>query len=362
MRSAQGSVTKREDGAWRVQVSCGRDPVTGKRIRKQKIVRGTKRQAEKVKQEMLVEADKRRAIGKSMTLDRFWQLFYLPDVEGRLRLSTISDYESKYRTYIRPTLGDLNLTDVTPMVIDAWVHSIDGTSKQHKAFQLLHQVMARAVRLDAIDSNPCDRLERPRKPQDYEPEVLTAEEVAEYVKVFAGTQLEAAILLCLGCALRRSELVALDWDDIQDGEVSVTHAVTSVDGVAHDDDPKSRFGMRSIAIPPSFADRLEELRSTGPVVQDSNGGRLHPDNLSKYYKRQLRKLPEGVKRIPLKNLRHTSLSLAANAGVDILAISRRAGHSGVGITSRYYLRPDKSVDRATADAMDKLLGGDSKTS
>ncbi len=357
MRSSQGSIRKRGEGVWDVQVSCGRDPITGKRIRKQKTVRGTKRQAEKVKQAMLLEAGKVASMGNAMTLDFFWQRFYLPDARERLRLSTVTDYEGKYRKHIQPALGGFELARIDPLAVDAWLHSISGASKQHKAFQLLHQILGRAMRLNVIDSNPCDRLERPKKPQDYEPDVLSAEEAAEYVRLFTGTPLEAAVLLCLGCALRRSELVALDWEDISGGEVHITHAVTSVNGIPHDDDPKSRFGVRSVAVPPSFLARLEELRGTGAVVKDSEGGRMHPDNLSKYYKRTLRKLPEGVKQIPLKNLRHTSLSLAANAGVDILAISRRAGHSNVGITSRYYLRPDKAVDKATADKMDKLLGG-----
>ena len=361
-RSSLGSIRKRPDGSWRVEVESGRNPITGKRIRKSRVVHGTKKQAEKVKQELLLELGDKYALRGGITLDFFFQRFYLPDARKRLRYSTVDDYEGKYRLYIQTALGGLQLLDLTPLTVDAWLHSIDGESKQHKAFQLLHQILARAVRLNVIQSNPCDHIERPKRPSEYEPEILSPDEVPYYLEAFKGSSIEAAFLLCLGCGLRRSELVALDWEDIADGEVTITHAMTSTGGTVKDDAPKSRFGVRTVTIPPSFLTRLEELRGTGAIAKSSVGTRMHPDNLTSAYKKILRSLPDGVKRIPLKNLRHTSLSLAANAGVDILAISRRAGHSNVGITSRYYLRPDKAVDKAAADAMDKLLGGRAETS
>ena len=360
MRSSLGSIQKRPDGSWRVEVEAGRNPITGKRIRKSKVVRGTRKQAEKVKQELFLELGDKDALRGGITLDFFFQHFYLPDARERLRYSTVDDYESKYRLYIQSAIGGLQLLDLTPLAVDSWLRSISGDSRQHKAFQLLHQVLARAVRLNVMQSNPCDNIERPKRPAEYEPEVLSLDEVPAYLDAFKDTPIEAAFLLCLGCGLRRSELIALDWEDIVDGEVTITHAMTSTGGTVKDDAPKSRFGVRTVSIPPSFLQRLEELRGNGAVAKSSTGTRMHPDNLTAAYKKVLRTLPDGVKRIPLKNLRHTSLSLAANAGVDILAISRRAGHSNVGITSRYYLRPDKAVDRATADAMDKLLGGQQK--
>ena len=361
MRSSKGSIQPHGKGAWRVQVEHGRDPITGKRKRYSKVVRGSKREAERVKQELMVKAGDPAALKGGMTLGEFWEHFYLPDVDGRLRPTTVAGYESKYGNFIENSIDGLKMSELEPLTIKDWLASIDTDKKRFQAFKLLRQILSKAVRWDLLQSNPCDRVEPPHNAQDYEPDVLTAEETSIYMDTFRGSNVEAVVLLCLGCGLRRSEAAALDWEDIQDGEVAVTHAITAVNGKPWDDDPKSRFSNRSVAIPASILARLEELRGTGAIVKDGNGNRMNPDNISKEYRRWQKKLPDGVKQIPLKNLRHTSLSLSIEAGVDILAVSRRAGHSNVGITSRYYLRPSKSIDSAAADSLDKLLGESEKT-
>ena len=114
-----------------------------------------------------------------------------------------------------------------------------------------------------------------------------------------------------------------------------------------------------MTLPPSIAARLEELREDDgvPLLVNAKGGRLHPDRLTHGYLERRDTLPEGVKRVTLKNLRHTSLTLALEGGADLLAVSRRAGHSTSTITAHYYLRPHESVDEAAAAGLDELLKG-----
>ncbi len=345
---------------WRVEVCKGRNAITGKKNRKSAVVYGSYKKAVEKKHELLVELGDSDALKSGLTLDAYFERFYLPDAKHRLRPKTVYDYEGKYRTHIQKAFGAMNLSEINPVSIDAWKLTLSDKMRP-KAFQLLHQILEKAVRSDLLTTNPCDRAERPKKSDDYEPDVLPPQFVPTYIELFSGSPIEAAFLLCIGCGLRRSELIALDWEDITDGEVEISAGVTTYGGHTHEDKPKSRFGMRTITIPPTIASRLEELRSAGAVVKNSKGERMHPDRLSKLYRKTLEDLPPDVPRVSLKNIRHTSLSLAADAGVDILAISRRAGHSGVGITNRYYLRPDKSVDRATASAMDVLIAGQPKS-
>lgn len=355
MRSARASVVRLDDKRWRVFVELGRDPATGKRKRLTKVVRGSRTDAEKAKEAMLLKAGDTSLLHGKMTLQDFWESAYLPDCEERLRPNTVHGYKEEWGRFVSGPISQLPFERITPMAIESWLHGVNGDMNRFRAFKLMRQVLNRAKRLDLLQSNPCDRVTPPKKPQDYEPEVLTAWEAVAYVRHFRESLVEPVVLLCLGCGLRRSEAAALDWEDIVGGEVRISHAVTLVGGAAHDDAPKSRFGIRTVVIPAFASQRLEALRGEGPIVKNSRGGRMSPDRLSREYKKLLQSLPEGVKRIPLKNLRHTSLSLALEGGADILAVSRRAGHSGVGITSRYYLRPSKKVDAAAAGALDNLV-------
>lgn len=345
---------------WRVEVTKGRNPITGKKNRKSAVVYGSYKKAVEKKHELLAVLGDTASLKANITLSDFWSNWYLPDCEQRLRPVTVHGYVSHYRQFIQGQLDELKLADITPLVIRKWLEGISGEKRRFEAFKLLRQICTKAVRWDVLGDNPCSHVDRPSKPQDYEPEVLSTEEVPAYLDTFRGTPLEACVTLCIACGFRRSEVIALDWEDIRDGAIDVTHAVTSVAGKAWDDDPKSRFGNRTVAVPSVFLDRLEQIRSTGPIVKDTDGNRMNPDNVSKLYGKIQRKLPDGVTRVPLKNLRHTSLSLFYEATGDLLATSRRGGHSSMSVTSRYYVRPSRSVDKAGAEAFGEMIDNATK--
>lgn len=349
-----GSIQEIEKGRlYRVQVECGFDPATGKRVRMVKRVHGTRKDAERVRAAMLVQSGS--PVRQRMTLDQFWETLYIPDCEGRLFKSTIQGYENHYKVLVKPFLGGLWLDRITPPVVASWLAVIDGQSRKFEGFKLLRQILNKAVRWDLLESNPCSRTEVPKRPSAYEPETLPAEFVPAYLDAFRGTDVEAAVLIALGGGLRRSEIAALDWEDFDGSSITVDDAITSIGGKPHDGDTKSRFSKRTVHLPASICERLEDLRGSGAVLKDTDGNRMNPDNLTHRYERVVRKLPEGVPRVSLKNLRHTSLTLALQGGAELLTVSRRAGHSNVNITARYYLRPDSSVDVAAAAGLDGLF-------
>jgi integrase len=61
--------------------------------------------------------------------------------------------------------------------------------------------------------------------------------------------------------------------------------------------------------------------------------------------------------VPLRDLRHTHGTLLLEAGVNIVVVSRRLGHSTVAITDKHYLQPKRAADQAAADAFGELLAG-----
>ena len=355
MRDALGSIHKDENGVYTVSVELPRDPRTGKRRRAYKTVRGSLKDAERARAKLLTEAGKGEEVRETIEMGDFWDNYYYPYVKKRLRETTVFGYKRKYKQYIETRFGNMLISRIEPIMIDRWLDEYDTPSKRFEAYKMLRQILARAVRWNLLASNPCDRVEVPKKPR-YRPEVLTAQEVKAYIKHFKDDPVEAGVLVALGGGLRRSEIVALDWKDITlDGIITVDNAITSIGGEAHDDVPKTEFSTRRVHLPKFVITRLNELRDKGPLLKSSKGERMHPEKFSALFAERRNTLPEGIKRIPLKNLRHTSLTMAIESGVDLLAVSRRAGHSNVSITSAYYVRPHDSVDAAAADAMDDFL-------
>lgn len=357
-RSAAGNVREVSPGVWQITVSAGYDPRTGKRRRKYSTIRGSRRDAERERARMVVLYSGAQAPSEDITFGEFFANWYMPDCRSRLRPTTCDAYEKDFAVLAEGALGPLALSRITPAVLDRWLASLPA-SRRAKAYALARQVFRRAMRWDMVPSDPTRKIDPP-PPSDYEPDVLDAAGARAYLEAFRGSDVEAAVLVAIGAGLRRSEIVALDWSDVRDGAVTVDDAITCAVGGLHRDKPKSRFGFRTVALPASIAARLEELRGDGPLLV-SNGRRMSPNTLSSKYSAALRDLPDGVMRVPLKNLRHTSLTLALQGGADLLAVSRRGGHSTPSITSRYYLRPDKSVDEGAAAGLDSLLEDDGET-
>lgn len=359
MRSAKGHIQKLGENHYRVFVSDGRNPKTGKREYITEVVRGSRADAEMVKARILIQLGDTTKAKESLTLDAFFNNLYLPDAKKRLRKTTWFNYDRHYIMLVKNHLGQRHLKEITPYMVTRMINAIDGQAKKFEAFKLLRQVLNKAVKWDLLDDNPCNRVDVPKKPA-YRPNVLTAKEAALYIKHFRGSKIEPAVLIAIGGGLRRSEIIALNWSDItEDGAITIDDAITTVNGSPHHDRTKTEFSNRVVHLPASITKRLNELRkgTNEPILVEDIGTRMNPDRVSHLYSEQAHKV-KGAKYVPLKNLRHTSLTLALEGGTDLLAVSRRAGHSNVSITSAYYLRPHESIDIAAASSLDSMLESD----
>ena len=359
MRSAQASVVEIEKGKrYRVFVEAGRDPRTGKRKRISRQIRGSRKDAERLKVQLLAEIGEPEVATRPMTLHAFWESVYLPACKERLRPNTVEGYEKDYEQLVMPHLGGTKLHDINPIAVERMLFKLKE-SRRFPAYKILRQVLSKAVKVGAVQTNACKAVDVPKR-GTYRPVTLTSEQAATYISCFRGTESEKAVLLALGGAFRRSELCALEWPDLaDDGTISVTHAVTVAYNIPHDDAPKTPFSERKVHLPAGVARRLNELRpeSNEGVIVSADGSPVHPEAVSKKYRADQKGLPDGVPRIPLKDLRHTSLTLTLESGADILAVSRRAGHANISITSAYYLRPHEHVDISAAEGLDGALFG-----
>lgn len=359
MRRSIGTIRKRGNGSWELAVTVGKDPETGKQRRIYKTIRGSRADAERALMALAVNTGMGDAVRNRLTLDAYWSGIYLPNVESRLRGRTVAGYKANYESMVRPTLGSLNLDQITPPVIESWLSGFEGNRRKHDALRFLRMLLRQAVRSRVLDRDPTDHVDSP-KYRRYQPTVLDSEQASRYIMEARGTDVEPVILLALGAGLRREELVPLSWRDVTpDGDVTIRDAITSYGGVTYQEGTKSEFSERVVRLPSSIARRLNDLRGADddPIMVNRRGKRMRPDDVSRAYKRWQETLPNDLPRIPMKDLRHTSLTLTLEGGADLLAVSRRAGHSSTAITAAYYLRPHKHVDEAAADGLDDLLSG-----
>ncbi|TLM98832.1 MAG: site-specific integrase [Actinobacteria bacterium] len=355
MRRDVGSVTEIGPGLWAVQVSLGADPVTGKRRRPLKRVRGSRRDAERQLLRMLAEHG--QSDSTTITVEAFIDGMYLPYLAervraGSLRRRTADEYEAKLKRYVTPKIGSVKLEQLRPYTLDRWLSSLCdlGLSPRTRihAYRVLSTAMSTAVRWRLIPSNPLAAVSPP-KAERRAPRVLSVAEANAYLDAFSGHALEPVVVIALGAGLRRSELCALDWSD-----VDLDAATVRVDKGRHErkgetwnEPPKSATSRRIVSLPEWAVASLRPHRGLGPVC-----GTMKPSSVSYWYKKHVD--DSGLAWCPLKNLRHSSATIALALGVDVVVVSRRLGHSTVSITDQFYLAPGREADVDAAAKMGEL--------
>lgn len=355
MRSAQGHVHEVKKGElYEVVVEFPRRP-NGSRHQVRRRVRGSRRDAERKKVELLIEAG--YDVNTELTVAQYCELVYLPAKKSVLKQSAYDTYVRRVKNHIVPDIGEIPLADLSPAHIRKWLASKEPKVAK-ECRRMLRMVCQEAVYDDHLRENPVDHV-RPVSTERYEPEVLNAHAIAAYLKHFQGLRSEPAVLIAIGCGLRRGEVVALNVEDIdkETGRITIDNSIvpTSIGDI--DQSPKTAAGIRSVHMPEPLLSRLLEiLPECGPVVRKLNGSRMRAEGLTHLYEKERKGLPEGVPLISLKNLRHTSLTLVYDATGDILAAKERAGHTNISITSRYYVRPTGERDIKTAEVLSGVLG------
>ncbi len=354
MRSAKGSIIKLGKDHYRVQISVV-DPVTGRRLRPSENVRGSARKAEDVKIKMLAAANAGE-YGSMMLLKDYVDAIFYTTLKAK-RPRSIECIKDRIRLYVLSGLGSTRLSDITPKILRSWLATFPDDKKRLVAYTTIRQVLNSAVKNEYLVASPVSKVDKP-EPEPYEPEVLDIDEIRVYLWHFRDTAIEAAILIALGVGFRRGEIIALDVSDVNmaTGRINVDNAITQHGSQIYEGDPKGKKGKREPYMPQVLLARLIELLQgrSGAILKTDNK-RMKPDCLTKTYERLIETLPDGVKRVPFKNLRHSSHTLAYDVTGDIFAVQVRGGWTNIKTPTDYYVRPKGNRDREVASAMNKAL-------
>jgi integrase len=287
-----------------------------------------------------------------------WLADYLP---GRgLKLTTVEGYQQTLRKHLLPAFGgyELRRLEQEPELIDRYVSEKIRAGYAPKTVTnhllCLQVMLKRAVRWRLIERNPVLDCERPRVEQA-EMNVLSEVEIARLWSAYGELEAEAEpeeqlwwrlartlTFVALGTAMRRGELLALRWRDVQllEGLLSVREALVK----GRFTTPKSRSSRRLLELGPRTRDLLGEHWRESPFQADDElvfchpqrGTPLDPSKLARCYLRPALARAGITKPFrPFHDLRHTALTHEAAAGNPMAYVQLKAGHSQSAITERY---------------------------
>lgn len=244
------------------------------------------------------------------------------------------------------------------------------TAVHHLSF--ISDVFSYAVRMGMLCDNPCRRVFVPKQEQE-EKQIYTIEQVKILYENLKSEPMkyQVYLLLSIYSGYRRSEMLGLEWKDI-DFEHDLIHVrrtsqYTSEKGI-YTDTTKTRKSKRVSKMPASImnllrkfkADQNEEARRLGTKWEDYdrlftkwNGAPMNPQTPFEWLKGYCERI--GIPFRNIHSLRHLHASLLIFEGVDVVAVSEDMGHSVVGTTLNLYSHMFQEAKARNCDAISNAL-------
>ncbi len=356
----------RADGSkrWEVVVELAPDPVTGKRKQATKTCI-TYKEAKEYRTKWLQAIYEGTAVARSPTTVQEVMEYWLDThARPRLRAKTVYDYEQIIKKYIYPTLGRVKVQDLTTRrVQQLYTQLLDvgcGAPTIRRVHLHLNQGLKQAVAHGLVTRNVAELAIQP-KAQPREMQVWNAAEAQAFMAVAPESRFGLLWQTALGTGMRRGEALGVRWQDIDldDGVLRVRQAVGSVKGRVEIKGLKNKAARRTIPLAEPLIVALKQHKRAqnerrlahADVWHDNDlvfttdvGQPINPDNLQTDYRRLIQ--AAGVRRIRVHDLRHTYVSLALQAGVNIRVISELVGHSDIRVTLGTYahVMPEQRIE------------------
>lgn len=199
------------------------------------------------------------------------------------------------------------------------------------------------------------------KAQHQEMKTLRPEDLKAYLDAAERRNALAMFYLELVSGIRKGELVALRWEDldIPSKTVSVSKQATKDEaGNLVVTRPKTENSVRQISIPQEAVELLVREHAKHPdnpwlFPSSRIGAMYHPDPVATPHQRILK--DAGLERLRFHDLRHTFATLALQSGVDIRAVSAMLGHYDAGFTLRTYTHTTRQKQDEAAQTMGNLM-------
>ena len=390
MAQQKDGIRRRGKMSWQVRIPRGLDE-NGRPRKDEYTVRGTRDDASAFRIEKLHELNQNTYVDPSqLTVKMFLEDHWLKNCEARdLSPSTLRGYRGVVDRYIIPAIGKTKLQRLTTGDVQRMYDKAslsgrvrgEGEGLSGRTVFHIHRILSTAlnfaVDLRYVQTNVAGSA-RPPKPEEKEMHALDVSEVEkalEALKTWPDRRLRAIVLLATFTGLRRGELLALRWKDVdlEGGTVTVARSAQHVKGQGIVfRKPKTSKSRRTIALPQTAVDALTAhaaaqademlLVDEGYVDQDlvfanPDGSPHKPDTVSLAFRRF--RLAQGLE-VRFHDLRHTHATLMLKAKVPLKVVSQRLGHSTAKLTLDTYMHVLEGMDTEAAASFEDLFSESSR--
>ena len=377
MTAKNVGIYKRGRSSWRIVVSAGTDPQTGKRVTVRETVEGTVTDAKNRRAEIVSDV-RRGTVARAgpEVVSAFLERYIAHrEAVGKVRPKTAAVYRGYMRREVDGRIGSQRLADVRPVhlqrVLDEAIASGLSPRSVLQVHRILHAAFRQAVRWQLLSVNPSEGVTPPKA----EAPKLTMPSATEIGQLLDATEerFRPAIAVLAGTGLRRGELSALRWEGVKlEGSrptLKVEGSMQRAGGELRVLPPKTHRGYRVVPLPSTVVAILKGVRSEqnerrliagsawkgdGYVFDRSDGQPLDPDDLTHAF--VAARTRSGVKGVRLHDLRHAFATLHMTNGTNARIVSDLLGHANVAFTMMTYSHPDADMAATAMQAVDGALG------
>ena len=303
------------------------------------------------------------------------EYWYENHSKPKLRPTAQAGYEGRIRLHIIPALGDIPLNKLTQNDLQQFYARLKkagrkrftdlyGEGLSDRMVRMCHATcrtaLEKAVQEELIRTNPAIGCKLPPK-KAREMQVLDREELQRFLIQAKAEGYYELFLLDLATGLRRGELMALQWDDLdfKTGVLNVNKQIYDVKGELQLSTPKTKTSIRKLTLPPAVVAVLKEYREAvnsqwmfpSPVKEDSP---MTPCAV----RRRLQLILEhaGCKHVRFHDLRHTFATLSLQNGMDVKTLSAMLGHVSAATTLDIYTHITDDMRHTAAANIDRGIG------
>jgi integrase len=291
-----------------------------------------------------------------------------------LKLTTRTEYIRHINQYINPRIGYIEIENLKPIVLQNLYYDLLDTGRQRgdmtkplnsktvlQTHRILHKSFKNAVQLQIINSNPADSVELPKK-KKYKYNIILGDELKQFLDSFKGSHVYDGVMLAVLLGLRRGELLALQFKDIDFKEktIVINKSVVNANGVVKIDTTKTESSNRIIVLSDNMIKFLNELyknhlKSTKEsfIISNIRNEMYNPGSFSRLY--TFTRDTKGLPKIRFHDLRHIHATILYQNGIKAKVIQERLGHSNISTTLDIYTHLFKEDQTAAADIISNII-------
>ena len=376
----RGSIRQRSPGHYAIILDLI-EANTGKRRRKWHSFKGTKREAQIECARLIAAIDGGTYLEPSKTTLREHLEKWLDHIKPNVAPRSYERYEQLALKNIAPLLGDVILSKLQPIQISgAYAKAVasgrrdgkGGLSARtvHHIHRVLRGALAQAVKWNLLIKNPCDMLEKKDRPKiERKPvAVMDAADTMRILEVARGTRWFIPMLLGSMCGIRRGEICALRWRNVQfeTGQIAVSHSIEQTKNGCREKETKGSK-CRTVAMPSLLIEELkvwrtqqaQELLRLGirpdgdtRIVTKIDGSLPNPQSLTDVISRFMK---EQGSTLRLHGLRHSHASHLLAENVHPKIVQERLGHHSISVTMDTYSHLMPNMQDFAAAKLDAAL-------